>query len=115
MRLSPTGCVFALRSSISVLIFSSILVAQSTLFVGTWRPPRWEPHRYNRGIVFRIVQNEHGLGGTVHFYDPRSDHESIMVKPKLSGGTFAFDVEDDYLNGRLSFWMTVRKAEKALS
>ena len=112
MGLSLTRCVFALRSSISVLVFSSILVAQSTLFVGTWRPPHWKTNRQNHGIVFHIVQNEHGLGGTVHFYDPRSDHESIMLNPILSERTFAFDTEDDYLKGRLSFSMTVEKSGK---
>jgi hypothetical protein len=113
MRLSVAKCVPALRSTISVLVLCSILVGQSTPFLGTWRPPHWKPHRHNRGIVFHIVQNEHGVGGAVHFYDPHSDHESIMLNPKLSAGTFAFDVDDEYVGRKLWFSMTVERDGKS--
>ncbi len=101
---------FALRSMISIVAISSVIFAQSTRFIGTWHPP----HRRKglRGVVLRIVQGSRGLEGTIHFWDPGTDHESIMLNPKLEGDSFVFDVDDDYVKGKLTFSMTVNQDGK---
>ena len=87
--------------------------AQPTIFTGNWRPARWKPNRHHLGIVLHIDQNDAGPRGTVHFYDPYSEHESIMLKPRVSGKTLAFDVDDDYAKRKISFSMIVEKGGKS--
>jgi hypothetical protein len=97
---------------LSTWLFPSTIVGQLNSFVGTWRPAHWKPDGRNLGIVLHIVQGQHGLIGTVHFWDPYSDHESTMLNPRLTGRTFSFDVDDDYVKGKIMFWMTVQKDGK---
>jgi hypothetical protein len=89
------------------------LGVQSTVFIGNWQPAHWNSNRRHLGIVFLIGQNDAGLVGKVHFYDPRSEHESIMLNPKVSGETLAFEVDDDYVKSRINFSMTVEKGGKS--
>ena len=107
IMLSAPRCSIVVMWMVSVLALCSVLFGQTTPFLGTWQPQDWKPDRRNRGIVFHIVQNGNGLGGTVRFYDRHSDHESIMVNPKLSARTLAFDVDDEYVGAKLRFSMTV--------
>lgn len=83
--------------------------ASAQRLIGTWRPPHWK--KGYRGVVLHIVPSEEGIEGTVHFWDPGSDHESTMLNPKLEGNTFLFDVDDDYA-GKLTFSMTVNETGK---
>lgn len=81
---------------------------QTEAFIGNWRPARWNPSRpRNRGIVLHIERNNAGLAGTVHFYGAPAEHISMMLDPKVSGKTFAFTTDDDYLARKLSFSMVV--------
>jgi hypothetical protein len=94
-------------------VIGEILSAQSTEFIGNWRPDHWNPRRRHLGIVLLIERRGAGIGGKVHFYDPRGEHESIMLNPKLSAGTFVFDVDDEYVGRKLWFSMTVERGGRS--
>jgi hypothetical protein len=96
-----------------VLVCPATVIAQSSPFVGNWRPIKWHPHGRNLGIVLHIAQEHGELAGTIHFYDPSSEHESVMLNPRVSGKTFTFDVEDEYVKERCSFSMIVEERDRS--
>lgn len=82
--------------------------AQADIFSGTWESPQWKLGQ--RGIVVRISSE----AKTIHFFDPHSDHESLIHNFKTEGDTATFDVEDEYVGQRITFRMTVDKRGSAL-
>jgi hypothetical protein len=94
-------------------VISERLPVQSTVFIGDWRPTRWKTNRRRLGIVFVIWQSDAGLVGKVHFYNPRSEHETAMLNPKVNGETLAFEVDDNYVRRKIDFSMTVQKGGKS--
>lgn len=112
MRSSGIRCLVLLTYIASAFVCPTTLFAQSTLFIGNWKPANWNPKGRNRGIALHIERNLGALQGTVYFCDPRSEHEAVMLNPKLSGEAFTFDVRDDYVGTPLSFSMTVETRDK---
>jgi hypothetical protein len=93
---------------LAVLLCFSVVAPAESQFAGKWQT-KISPATGKHSITLNIVVNEGKIGGTVVLVNPpdRSELESPILNPELSGTTLKF--ETNHKNDKFSWQLTLKK------